>query len=391
MNPLTDRAVEPLSRQASDYVGSPLYRVIPEHAAAWLALGLLLLGVLILRRRSDRGRPSVIVAGYRTLASDKRLLAWLIASSAAIHTGLALGNKLDIYAAGFAIDSALLFVVARRLVLGQRWRRWAALVLAGSILGFVASSMSGVAPDQVSLVTKLIEIAALALVLTPAHPSRIRQFGASTAVVTLLTLTAIGSWAGAFSAGAGGHHLGEVPEPGILLPIGEDRDPTPGEAQAADDLYAATVAATALWQDTAQAAVDGYAVEGISGREFHADNQTYLNDGMTLDPTRPESLIYAEGPDGPILVGVLYQMSGIGVPGPSVGGPLTVWHAHDNVCFSLTPPALAGLVSPLGMCPVGSLAIPITNEMLHIWTVPGIPEPFGDLDDEWLDNYIDNL
>ncbi len=391
MNPIAERVGEPLSRQAGDYVGSPLYRVIPEHAAAWLALGLLLLGVLILRRRTDTGRPSAIITGYRNLSADRRFLAWLIASSAALHLGLALGNTFDVYAVGFAIDSVLLFNIARRLILGRRWRRWAALVLLGSILGYVASSLGGVAPDQVSLVTKLVEVTALSLVLSPARPSRIRQLGASTAVVTLLTLVAIGSWVGAFSAGAGGHHLGDVPEPGVLLPIGEDREPTVAETRAADDLYAATVQAASQWEDAAQAGKDGYAVEGITGREFHADNQAYIDDGAVLDPTRPESLIYAEGPRGPVLVGVLYQMSGIGNPGPAVGGPITVWHAHDNVCFALTPPALAGLVSPLGMCPVGSFAVPITNEMLHIWTVPGIPEPFGDLDDEWLDNYLAGL
>ncbi len=68
-----------------------------------------------------------------------------------------------------------------------------------------------------------------------------------------------------------------------------------------------------------------------------------------------------------------------------------MWHTRDNVDFALTPLALVGLVSPLGICPVGSFAVPITNEILHIWTVPGVPEPFGDLDDEWLDDHLAGL
>jgi hypothetical protein len=26
--------------------------------------------------------------------------------------------------------------------------------------------------------------------------------------------------------------------------------------------------------------------------------------------------------------------------------------------------------------------------MIHVWTVPGAPDPFGDLDDAWLDAYL---
>jgi hypothetical protein len=66
-----------------------------------------------------------------------------------------------------------------------------------------------------------------------------------------------------------------------------------------------------------------------------------------------------------------------------------VWHAHDHVCFSLTPPAIAGLTSPYGFCPAGSITMPITNEMLHIWVLPGVEDRFGDIEDEWLADYLD--
>ena len=378
-------------RDAGDYVGSPLYRVIPEHGAGWVALALFAIWVLLLRWRDTRGTRSAILTGYRALPTDRRFLAWLLASTGAIHVGLGLGNTFDLYAVGFTVDGVLLFVIARRLVLGRRWRKWAAIVLVGSILGFVASSLAGNAPDQTSLVTKLVEITALGVVLSPSQPGRFRQLGGSVALIALLVLTSVGSWAGAFNAGAGGHHLGEVPEPGVLLPLGEDREPTAPEQAAADRLYAATVATAAKYEDVARADADGYDVNAMYGREFHAGNERYKDDGLILDPTRPENLIYAEGPHGPVLVGVLYEMSQIGVPGPAVGGPLTVWHAHDNFCFAVTPPAIAGLVSPLGMCPVGSIAIPITGEMLHVWTLPGAPEPFGALDEQWLDTYLGNL
>ncbi len=187
------------------------------------------------------------------------------------------------------------------------------------------------------------------------------------------------------------YYLGEVPSPGVLLPPGEDREPTAAEQQSADALYAATVAAVAKYEDPAVAAADGYDVGNIVGRSHHAQNSAYKEDGHVFDPERPENLIYAVGPTGPVLIGVMYEMDGIGVAGPAIGGPLTVWHAHDHVCFALTPPALAGLTSPFGCCPAGSITMPITNEIIHLSTLPGVPEEFGDLEDSWLTDYLAGL
>ena len=57
--------------------------------------------------------------------------------------------------------------------------------------------------------------------------------------------------------------------------------------------------------------------------------------------------------------------------------------AHESVCISLTPPGLAGLLSKLGMYPVGTIDLALTAEMIHIWIVPAAPEPFGDVDEAW--------
>ncbi len=174
----------------------------------------------------------------------------------------------------------------------------------------------------------------------------------------------------------------------MLLPIGNDRAATASEAAEARRLYEATAAATARYADPAVAAADGYQTAGMAGTGFHASNPSYQHDGRILDPARPETLVYAVGPGGPVLLGAMFEMPSIGQPGPAVGGPLTVWHAHDHVCLSLLPPALSGLTSPYGICPLGSITVPITPEMIHVWTVPGAPEPFGDLDDEWLAAFL---
>ncbi len=90
----------------------------------------------------------------------------------------------------------------------------------------------------------------------------------------------------------------------------------------------------------------------------------------------------------PVLLGAQFSMPEKGQAGPAIGGPLTVWHAHDHVCVGL-PGVLTGLQSPFGTCPIGSITIPETNEMIHVWTLPGVPEPFGDLDDAWLNEYLE--
>jgi hypothetical protein len=257
-------------------------------------------------------------------------------------------------------------------------------------VGYVISSVAGSAPDQLGMATKLVELVALAIALSPRKAGRIRQLAAATGAVAFVVIAGLGGWIGAFASGEGGHHLGEVPPPGVLLPPGEDRAPTATDQQNADDLYAATVAAVAKYADPAAAAADGYDVGNIYGREYHAANEAYKNDEHVLDPERPENLIYAASATGPVLIGVMYEMNEIGLAGPAVGGPLTVWHAHDHICFSLTPPALAGLASPFGYCPAGSITIPVTNEMIHLWTLPGVPERYGDLEDAWLSDYLES-
>jgi hypothetical protein len=370
--------------------GSPLYQMSPDHVVALLALAIL----PVVAWRLRRGRA-------RALAPIDWLLFWLLAGSAALHAGLAVGHDHGFgVRALFVADAALLAVVARRVVNGGRAGRLGVVVLVGSIVAYWASGVSGEAPDQVGLATKLGEILALAIVVRPAPGRRMRRVlsvAGSGLVAFLVIGTAASAWIGAFRASAGepgavaGHHVhaGGVSAPGTLMPAVPDRPATPAEAAAADALVRATRETIARYADPAVAAADGYQVNGIAGLDFHAGNPAYENDGHIFDPAHPETLVYAVAPDGrPVLLGAMFTMPKIGQPGPTVGGPLTVWHAHEHVCLSLTPPALAGLLSPLGTCPLGSIEISRTAEMIHVWTVPGAPQRFGDLDEAWRRAYV---
>ena len=371
-------------------IGSPLYHVSAEHLAGVLALVALPIVVWLLRRK-----------GADRLAPIEWLLVGLLLGSAAIHVGLVVGNDHG-FGIGmlFVADAALLIVIARRVLQGSRAGRLGAAVLLGSIVAYWLA-MVGEPPDQLGLVTKLGEILALAIVVRPAPSARVRALGSvarGLAICLLVVGTAASSWVGAFRASAAepgavaGHnvHSGSVPPPGTVFPIIPARDATPAERDATNGFLLRTRAALARYADPAGAAADGYLVDGLAGVDFHASNPAYEKDGRIFDPAHPESLVYAVAPNGrPVLLGAVFQMPEIGQPGPTIGGPLTAWHGHEHVCISLTPPALSGLLSPLGGCPVGSIMVPRTPEMIHVWIVPGAPEPFGDLAEGWKRAYLE--
>ncbi len=160
---------------------------------------------------------------------------------------------------------------------------------------------------------------------------------------------------------------------------GPMRDPTPEERAAAEALVAETKGAAKRFAEIGDAEAEGYvqitpfSFYGI--RAAHFGNPAYLTDGRLLDPERPESLVYLKQEDGWLqLLGVMY-LAPIG-RGPAVGGPLTEWHIHDDLCASIEPSAVVPIL-PTGTCPAGT--VPIGYEMLHLWTVEHPDGPFSHL------------
>jgi len=109
----------------------------------------------------------------------------------------------------------------------------------------------------------------------------------------------------------------------------------------------------------------------------HYVNPKYAHSGG-VGPLHPQALVYANTPQGPLLLGAMYMSARAGVAPPDVGGSLAEWHTHSNLCFSVLGFAIDGLESPFGTCPVGSINAP-TPAMLHVWTVPNPAGPFADL------------
>lgn len=158
---------------------------------------------------------------------------------------------------------------------------------------------------------------------------------------------------------------------------GDPSQPTPPQQAAADKLRADTRRATVQWASVDSARRDGYrpitpVFDGIQ----HWHNDRFHTDGKVLDPDAPEELVYASTTRGLVLVAAMYLMPTVGEPGPQIGGPLTVWHDHTDLCFTIEGRVVGFHRPPTLTCPTGS-ATARTPEMLHVWVVDNPAGPFA--------------
>jgi hypothetical protein len=167
-----------------------------------------------------------------------------------------------------------------------------------------------------------------------------------------------------------------------------DLSGTPGvspEQQArAENIIAVTLADLPHWALTGTAEAEGFRSIGdaVTGFE-HYVNWDYLHDGRVLDPAHPESLVYQWNGSQKKLVSAMFMLE----PGsnldtvPDLGGPLTQWHIHDDLCFTDDPvqPRVAAITSVGGSCqaPLKKFT-PVP--MIHVWIVPHPCGPFASLE-----------
>ena len=152
--------------------------------------------------------------------------------------------------------------------------------------------------------------------------------------------------------------------------------PTSAQVRAATELVTDTRQGLARFADLRNGLAAGYAPHNHRREAIkHYFNPNYVTDGRVLDPARPEGLMYAYTDRGPVVVAAVYMMNRVGEEGIAVGGCLTHWHSHTNLCS--TDPAngiIAGMRRRGGPCPRGQVpwAAP---PMLHAWviSVPGGP------------------
>jgi hypothetical protein len=151
--------------------------------------------------------------------------------------------------------------------------------------------------------------------------------------------------------------------------------PTNAQKAAAARLVEATEAATAQYAPLEAALAAGFVgptTQIEPGATEHFSSAANVLDGRILDPSRPESLLYTFTPRGPVLIGVMYLTNHPGEFGPEVGGCLTRWHVHTNVCWSSTTLQPVRQLAPGETCSADTFLY-IPPPALHVWLrdVPG--------------------
>ena len=190
------------------------------------------------------------------------------------------------------------------------------------------------------------------------------------------------------AAATGGHPapapqaVAAVPyDPNKPIDLGGVPGVTPEQQARAENLVAVSLSHLPKYADPATAEAAGFQSirDGATGYE-HYLNREFMSDGQVLDADRPESLVYQVRGGQKQLVAAMYMAE----PGttldttPEIGGALTQWHIHDNLCFGPNG-NVAGLTRGDGTC-APPLVKPEAVPMIHVWIVPNRCGPFAALD-----------
>ena len=318
-------------------------------------------------------------------SSDQAMYTFMAVASLQLVWGvLAVARSSRVLAIVGALFSAALFagwVVAKRSGLGF-------------IEGLEAKASTELSDGIAAGLAFLVVVLATATALRPSRRSGLGQrVATSVACLAVVLLVLPGMSAAArpahHSAGAGDAVPGQkasavapVPyDPAKPIDLGGVDGVSEAQQARAENLIASTLGHLPQFADPADAEAAGFKSiqDGGTGYE-HYINSEYRSDGKVLDPDRPESLVYQVRGGEKELVAAMYMAE----PGttldttPDIGGALTQWHIHDNLCF--TPGGqVAGITDAEGNC-APSLVKFEPVPMIHVWIVPHPCGPFAALD-----------
>jgi hypothetical protein len=162
---------------------------------------------------------------------------------------------------------------------------------------------------------------------------------------------------------------------------------TPAEQARAEQLIRDTLRDTKKFESPQAAYADGYrSIGDASTGDEHYVKWAYANDDHILDSKRPESLVYERKNGKQFLAAAMYSLP----PGssfadvPDVGGPLTQWHVHNDLCLADNPAdplqkVVTSITGINGKCPAGSSKLG-SAPMLHVWVIANKCGPFAALE-----------
>ena len=344
-----------------------MYDLAPGHAIGLIG-GLIALPIAMFA--VGRSRP------HRQAPTTVQIAAVLMAVSGGIHLALIPHhlNTDPLTSVLFLFNGAAFFALAAA-VSWRWWRVGSGLLIVVTVLGYLFYiAMRRESPDQVGIITKVIELVALGMILVPVRGIRARRawrwtlLGAGLPVLAVLTTSVV--WFVDLAYPNARHvHAGAVLQSTNLVPTAEQQ-------AAASRLYEDTAAAIEPYRDWHKAWAAGFRPNGSTTLpSTHWMNSANVQAGYVMDPRHPQGLVYANSHHGPILLGAMFQMQRIGEFGPDPGGPLTAWHQHQNICF--TPFGFEfSLMTPYSQCPLGAIDIS-ASPMLHVWIVGNPQGPFA--------------
>ncbi|HEY7071069.1 MAG TPA: neocarzinostatin apoprotein domain-containing protein [Acidimicrobiales bacterium] len=169
------------------------------------------------------------------------------------------------------------------------------------------------------------------------------------------------------------------------MPTGFDPNWTPDQTAFAQSLIDRTTAAMPQFANPAILPLMNYSYifDGTTpGTYQHWINTGLLGDSHTLDPQVPESLVFRNTGDLPVLEAAMYML-GLGADMnhlPADSAFLPGWHTHNNLCFDDNFHLVGVTVN--GVCLRGHF-LP-TPPMLHIWIVDTPCGRFAGVDENGL-------
>lgn len=290
------------------------------------------------------------------------------------------------------------------------------LANAGFFAGWVMAKVGGIAfvdgldvkepvqtADMLAAGLAVVAVLATAAALFGVGARRLvaRPLATGTTAVLVAALAVPGMFAAGSHAHDGGHdevahtHADEAAAPGdqvvavvppkpfdptLPIDLGGVEGVTPQEQARAENLLAVTLTRLPKFADPAVAEAMGFVSigDGFLGHE-HYLNPANMNDDKLLDPDYPESLVYDTSVTPKRLAAAMFMLN----PGdtlddaPELGGTLTQWHIHDNLCFAGS--RVAGLTDAEGTCAPG-LTKGAETPMIHVWIEPHPCGPFAALE-----------
>jgi hypothetical protein len=176
---------------------------------------------------------------------------------------------------------------------------------------------------------------------------------------------------------------GSTTDPGPPITSLDDPRLTPDQVQRAVAIIVGTINGMSGYITEADVVAAGYQSIGDGGHpgEYeHFIKWPYLSDGFELDSGHIESIVLKMNADGTKrVVAAMYALTWGDTLAdvPDIAGGLTVWHDHDNMCFS--GDQFTGLTIS-GVCPAGTLRD--TPPMLDVWIEENACGPFAVIDNE---------